>query len=335
MAQAQEEVPALEISNTPLTSGLRKGDHETLETGSAWGEIARGDPLGHTTPSTRPETRPKADSSQDYSGLALYLGEIRRFPVLSRQEELELAARHRQGDATARERLITSNLRLVINFARGYEGLGLALQDLISEGNLGLIRAVDRYDPNRGARLATYAAWWIRQSVRRAVKTRARIIRLPNHVFEQFRRLRRTETALRDGLGREPTNEELASRTHFSLELMTLIRRSVVGHPSLDSSLGNAADGQSLAELIPDEQILSPLESLETKSDARLIEEYLAKLKPVEGLTIVRRFGLDGNESASLASIGRELGITTEGVRQIEFRAFRKLRKLMKSLRQF
>ena len=332
MTPAEKLFPTLKIPNAPLSPARRNGDHEALETGPTLGPITLTEPVGDAAPSTLPETQHEANSGQDYSGLTLYLREIRRIPLLSRQEELDLATRHRQGDATARERLITANLRLVVKIARGYEGFGLPLQDLISEGNLGLIRAVDRYDPARGAKLATYAGWWIRQSVDRAVKNYARIIRLPIHVFEQLRRLRRSETALRDDLGREPTDEELASHTHFSLDRMAVIRRAVVCHPVLDSSLGDA-DGQGLAELIADERNPSPLESLETKSTARLTEECLAKLKPLEALTIVRRFGLDGNEGATLESIGQELGLTREGVRKIECRAFKKLRRLMKSLR--
>jgi RNA polymerase primary sigma factor len=335
MIQTPKSIPNFKIARVSPVQAPQNGDHETPAARPLADGITLKEPRTDSIPVAESERQPKAEAGREYSGLLLYLREIGRIRLLSRQEELELALRHRQGDASARERLIAANLRLVVTIARSYAGPGPGppLQDLISEGNLGLIRAVDLFDPNQGARLATYASWWIRQRVDRAVKNYARIIRLPINLYEQLGQMRRMEAALRANLGREPTDAELAEFTHVSPERMAFVRRSVVRVASLDSVPENADNGSSLIEMIADERSPSPAETLELKSVAGLIETCLAKLKPREALTIVRRFGLDGSEGATLDAIGLELGMTREGVRRIECRAFKKLRRLMKHSR--
>jgi RNA polymerase primary sigma factor len=250
---------------------------------------------------------------------------------LTRAEELALVVRCRQGDEAARERLITANLRLVVAVARDYEGFGLPLLDLISEGNIGLMKAVDRFEPHGRARLTTYALWWIRAGVARAVQQHARIIRLPVNLIEKWGQIRRAEATLRHKLGRTPTDEEVAGHARCSAKRLALIRRAVACHASLDSPLGDFDASHCLADLIPDETICSSPEKMDQESAFVALDDCLAKLAALEAAVIARRFGLKETNAATLRVIAQELGVTREWVRQLERRALKKLRRLMKA----
>jgi RNA polymerase primary sigma factor len=264
----------------------------------------------------REETR---DTSR--ANLAVYLDEIRRIPLLSRDDEVALARRVRAGDAEAKARLIEANLRLVVQIARRYLNRGLPLPDLIEEGNLGLIRAVEKFDPDRGTRFSTYATWWIRQAVARALANQARLIRLPVHVELLLGRYHREQQRLTQVLGRPPTLEEVARELGMPVEQLAEldeIRRSPV---SLEGSRLGATVEDSTA---------SPAAGL--ASFMRERTEFLGLLDDLaenERRVLRLRFGLDGREPQTLEAIGRDLGLTRERVRQIEAAGLRKLRALL------
>ncbi len=282
---------------------------------------------------TLAETESFASSRLDYSGITIYLREIGRIKRLTRVEEVDLVARHRQGDREAREHLITANLRLVVAVARGFEGSGLPLLDLISEGNIALTRAVDGFDPDRGAALATYAFVRVRSAVTRAVYNYGRTVRVPVNVYEDWGKLRRAERQLHGRFEREATVEELAEHLGSSVARVSLIRRAVLCPLSLDEEGEVESHSKSMLELIGDENLLSPSDELDRSSGAATLLQCLKHLRPAEAETLVRRFGLHGGEEMTLEAIGQEMGITREGVRQIERRAMKKLRRLMRHTR--
>jgi RNA polymerase primary sigma factor len=240
---------------------------------------------------------------------------------------------HRSGDVKAREKLITANLRLVVAIARRYDGLGLPLLDLISEGNLALTRAVDRYDPSRGATLATYAYVRIRSAVTRAIQNFAKTVRVPVNVYEQWGKLRRAEALLRELFDREATIDELAQHMECSAPRVALIRRAILRQLSLDENDSDDGGSRKLLESIEDTEARSPLDELEHRLHAATLQQCLRHLRPAEVETLICRFGLDGGEEMTLEAIGKRMGVTREGVRQIEIRAMKKLRKLMRGTR--
>jgi RNA polymerase sigma factor (sigma-70 family) len=285
-------------------------------------------PRTPVNPDDHPETQ--ADCRTAYSGITLYWREIGHIERLTQLEEGELIARHRRGDTEARERLITANLRLVVAIARRYDGYGLPLLDLISEGNIALTAAVDRFDPDRGATLATYAFVRIRSAVTRAIHNYAKTVRVPVNVYEQWGKLRRAETQLRDRFDREATVNELAEHLDCSAARVSLIRRAVLRHLSLDEAKEEDSNSKTLLDLMKDEVGLSPSDELERSSGAARLEHCLAQLPSAEAQTLIRRFGLHGGDEMTLEAIGQEMGVSREGVRQIERRALKKLRRLMR-----
>jgi RNA polymerase primary sigma factor len=255
--------------------------------------------------------------------LQLFLNEIGRFPLLTAAEEIELAKRVERGDREAKERMINSNLRLVVSIAKRYQGHGLSLLDLIQEGILGLIRAVEKFDWRRGYKFSTYATWWIRQAVQRGYQNRSRTIRVPVHVAELERKAARTERELTGRLGRQPTEAEVAEAAKVPLSKLREAREAVRMLTSLDRPIGEDAGG-TMADLVaaPEEDPLSELEvSLEDDALSRALESLTEQQRRV----IELRFGLGGGEPVPLQAVGDELGVTRERARQIERAALEQL----------
>jgi RNA polymerase sigma factor (sigma-70 family) len=263
------------------------------------------------------------------ANLALYFDEISRIPLLSREEEQALARRARAGDTAAQQRLIEANLRLVVQVARRYFHRGLPLSDLIAEGNIGLMRAVEKFDPDRGVRFSTYATWWIRHAITRALANQARMIRLPVHIEALLGRYAKEQERLTQALGRPPTTAELAQAlgvTEEQIAELDEIRRPPV---SLETPLGD--DEGRVVDVVPDESAREPGEALGSFLRARAdLATVLDDLAENERKVLRRRFGLDGPPE-TLEAIGRDLGVTRERIRQIEANGLRKLRALLRA----
>lgn len=265
----------------------------------------------------------------------IYLREISRHKLLTGREEIELARRIRAGDSAARRRLIQSNLRLVVSIAKRYRHHGLGLQDLVQEGSLGLMRAVEKFDPERGNKFSTYATWWIRQAVTRAIANKSRTIRVPVHMNEVMNKLRKSNTELSQQLGRLPTPEELSEASGLSREKVMLAFDSTRNPLSLDSACGDETDS-ILADVIQDDGAPLPDEAAASNLLAGHLIEALSPLSVEEREVILLRFGLGGHAPLSLDEAGRRLGLSREQVRNMELRALNKLRKGVHShLREF
>src|SRR6184192_4046728 len=265
------------------------------------------------------------------SGLSKYLREIGQIPLLTPEQEVALAAKIKEGDAAARERMILSNLRLVVTIAHDYVDLGLSLLDLISEGNIGLTKAVERFDPTKGAKLSTYAAWWIKQSMKRALANQSKTIRLPVHIVDKLFHLRRAGAKLEEVLGREPTDEELAAEVGFSVARVNQLRRAAVRPTSLEAPIGDDETNR-VADVVKDEDADTPYEQLEEKTNSALVHEMIGTLDAREQAILRQRFGLDGGDRKTLEEIGVQFGVTRERIRQIEEIALKKLRKRIQDL---
>lgn len=263
--------------------------------------------------------------------LHLYLREIGQVKLLTPEEEIELAERIRNGDVTARESMIKANLRLVVKIARDYENLGLPLLDLINEGNIGLIKGVERFDPTKGAKLSTYASWWIKQAIKRALANQSKTIRLPVHVVDKVAHIRRAETRLRDTLGREPTDEEVADELGINPRRIQQYRDASRAPLSLDSPVGDD-DSSSVSEIVPDANAAAPYDRLDKEAELSSVQEALATLDERERKILSLRFGLhDGSGEKTLEEVGEHFGLTRERIRQIQEIALRKLRLRMAS----
>ena len=262
------------------------------------------------------------------SPLRYYLDQIGKTPLLTAEQEVSLARRIQKGDDAARQAMIQANLRLVVRIARDYEDFGLPFMDLISEGNLGLIKAVERFDPDKGGKLSTYAAWWIKQSIKRALATHGRSLRLPVHMVDRIAAMRRVIQRLTAELGREPTNDELSMVMEIPVtkiaHLKTLANRSA----SLDAPVGEEGDA-TLGDLVKDEGAENPYESLRSKSDRSDIDDLLGGLEPREAEIIRLRFGLNGDIPMTLEQVGVRFKLTRERVRQLEHLALMHLRRSM------
>lgn len=258
----------------------------------------------------------------------LYLREIGQVKLLTPDEEVVLAKRIKRGDKDARELMIKANLRLVVKIARDYEGLGLPLLDLINEGNIGLMKGVERFDPQKGAKLSTYAAWWIKQSIKRALANQSKTIRLPVHVVDKLSHLRRAESKLQEVLGREPTDEELSEVLGYPAKRVGQLRRAAIRPASLEAPLGDD-DGKQVSEIIADENAGDPYADLEEKTSTAMIREMVATLHPREAEILKFRFGLDGDEERTLEEVGEKFGVTRERIRQIQNLALKKLRRMI------
>lgn len=258
----------------------------------------------------------------------LYLNEIGFSPLLTAEEEVYFARRAQRGDQAARARMIESNLRLVVKIARRYMNRGLAFLDLIEEGNLGLIRAVEKFDPERGFRFSTYATWWIRQTIERAIMNQTRTIRLPIHVIKEINQCLRAARQLAQTLDHEPTAEEIAFVLEKPVEDVRRALSLIEGTTSVDTPLGWDAD-RVLLDAIPDDSSVEPSEQLQEADILGRLEIWLDHLTDKQRAVVERRFGLRGFERATLEEVGSEIGVTRERVRQIQIDALKKLREVM------
>jgi RNA polymerase primary sigma factor len=256
--------------------------------------------------------------------LQLFLNEAGRWPLLTKEEEVELAKLIERGDEEAKERMINSNLRLVVSIAKRYQGHGLSLLDLIQEGIIGLIRAVEKFDWRRGFKFSTYATWWIRQAVQRGVANKSRTIRLPVHIADREQKMARAERVLAPQLGRQPTEEEIAKQAKLPLKQVREVRQAARAITSLDKPLGADNEGR-LGDLFASEES-EPAEELTVSLEEDVLRRAVAQLPEREREVVKRRYGLNGDrDPASLETIGRELGMTRERVRQIEASALEQL----------
>jgi RNA polymerase primary sigma factor len=257
----------------------------------------------------------------------LYLNEIGQTPMITPDEEVKLARRIRRGDKAARETMIKANLRLVVHIAHDFEHFGVPLLDLISEGNLGLIKAVERFDPRKGAKLSTYAAWWIKQAMRRAVLRQGRTVRLSEHQHGQLLKMRRAEARLEMILGREPSVEELAEELEVHPRRIGRLRAMLNGGVSLDAPLDRDDEERRVGDIIADQNVAAPYENIDTAARVRLLGAVMQGLDQREQRILRERFGLDGRAGRTLDEVGAKLGVTRERVRQIQELALKKLRR--------
>jgi RNA polymerase primary sigma factor len=251
--------------------------------------------------------------------------------LLTVPEENDLAARIKKGDKKAREHMIKANLRLVVKIARDYEGIGLPLLDLISEGNIGLMKAVERFDPKKGGKLSTYGSWWIKQSIKRALANQSKTIRLPVHLVDKISKMRRVAMKLQEILGREPTDEELGDEMGMTARRVGQMRMASIRPTSLDAPIGDD-DSTQFGEIVQDENADTPYETLEEKTVTGMLRDMVDKLDLREATILRFRFGLDGGPERTLEVVGQKFGVTRERVRQIQNIALRKLRKQIEKL---
>jgi RNA polymerase primary sigma factor len=257
--------------------------------------------------------------------LSLYLTEIGKVKLLTAEQEIELANRIKEGDEEAREQMIKANLRLVVKIAREYEGIGLPLMDLISEGNIGLMKAVERFDPTRGAKLSTYSVWWIKQAIKRALANQSKTIRLPVHMVCSISKMHRVGRLLREMLGREATDEELGEELGLKAARVAQMRVAAIRPASLDARMGDE-DSSTLADVVQDENAEAPSQKFEGEATKRMLREMVEKLSAREAAIIGARFGLDGGRQKTLEEVGEQFRVTRERVRQIQDKALTKLR---------
>jgi RNA polymerase primary sigma factor len=257
--------------------------------------------------------------------LQLYLREIGQVKLLTPAEEVALARRVRRGDKAARDQMITANLRLVVKMAREYQGMGLPLLDLINEGNIGLMKGVQRFDPRKGAKLSSYASWWIKQAIRRALSNTAKTIRLPVHVMDKLAQVRKAEARLHEALDREPTDEEVAADLGLNVRRIRQYREASRAPVSLDSPV-SLDDATTISEHVADSNAAAPFEELVKSTDNALVQEVLATLDKRESKILAMRFGLDDGQPKTLEEVGAILGVTRERIRQIQEEALKKMR---------
>jgi RNA polymerase primary sigma factor len=276
-----------------------------------------------------PTTVPIEPVSREYgirSPLEQYLREITEVPLLTPDEEVKLARRIHRGDKKAREHMIRANLRLCVKIARDYEHHGVPLLDLVNEGNIGLMKAVDYFDPTKGAKFSTYGSWWIKQAIKRAVANQSRTIRIPIHLRDRIAHFWRTHSSLHNELGREPSDEEIADEMGLPINRIRKMRRAMLTTISLDAQLGDD-DSSTVAEVVADERSHTAYQDLDERTRADLVRELLVGLNDRE-LTILRqRFGLEGGSEKTLEEVGAMFNLTRERIRQLQNIALTKLRK--------
>lgn len=281
-----------------------------------------------TTPA--PTARERGSYDGD-TAIKLYLREIGQVKLLTVQEEIQLAAKIKKGDKKAREDMIKANLRLVVKIAHDYEGLGLPLLDLINEGNIGLMKAVERFDPAKGGKLSTYGAWWIKQSIKRALANQSKTIRLPVHLVDKISKMRRTAMKLQEVFGREPTDEELGEELGITASRVSQLRTAAIRPASLDAPIGDD-DSNTFGEVVEDEKADTPYEQLQDKTVTGMLREMVKKLDAREATILRYRFGLDGGSERTLEEVGEKFGVTRERVRQIQNIALNKMRRMIEKL---
>ncbi|HET9098432.1 MAG TPA: RNA polymerase sigma factor RpoD [Candidatus Saccharimonadales bacterium] len=275
-----------------------------------------------------------ADTSSVYldddvadDSVRLYLREIGKIPLLSSEEELALAKRVVAGEKKAKDQMAEANMRLVVSIAKRYVGRGLDLLDLIQEGNTGLLRAVEKFDPDKGFKFSTYATWWIRQAITRAIADQARTIRIPVHMVETINKLLRTQRRLTQELNREPSNEEIAKEMDIDVDKVEHIMKIKQDISSLDASIRDDEEDSVLADFIEDEDTVSPEESATGQLLKEQVKDMLGALTEREQKILKLRFGLEDGKSHTLEEVGQEFSVTRERIRQIEAKALAKLRK--------
>lgn len=260
------------------------------------------------------------------AGFQQYLREIAKFPLLTVEEERCYAARIAKGDVEAKAYMVCCNLRLVVKIARDYSNYGVPLLDLISEGSIGLINAVGRFDPKKGGKLSTYAAWWIKQSIKKALGRQSKTIRLPVHFSEKISRIRKVSRQLSEGLGREPTDEEVADELGIGVSKVARLKLASLRPASLDASVGEDDDTE-LIDLVGDMEAQDPFEMLSDKNLHQELGVLLVQLSERERKILSCRFGLDGARPKTLEEVGEKFGVTRERVRQVQNIALTKLRR--------
>ena len=320
----KKEAPEFDVDDDVLLleTGIVLDDDESNEESDA--------PVSKTK--SKSATSPKQHKYIDYTRALdttqLYLNEIGFSPLLTPQEEVHFARLAQKGDPAGRKRMIESNLRLVVKIARRYVNRGLSLLDLIEEGNLGLIRAVEKFDPERGFRFSTYATWWIRQTIERAIMNQTRTIRLPIHVVKELNVYLRAARELTQKLDHEPSAEEIANlleKPVGEVKRMLGLNERV---SSVDVSLGPDSD-KTLLDTLSDDRPTDPCELLQDDDLSQSIDQWLTELTEKQREVVIRRFGLRGHESSTLEEVGREIGLTRERVRQIQVEALKRLREIM------
>ncbi len=267
--------------------------------------------------------------SQSNESLRPYFKEIAKTPLLSPDEEVALAHRVMAGDEAAREHMIRANLRLVVKIAQDYTGYGLPLADLISEGNIGLTKAVERFDPEKGAKLSSYAAWWIKQSIKRALANQSKTVRLPVHMVQKIAHMRSISRRMTEELGREPTRTELSEETGIPERKLSALQQAAQKIASLDAPLADG-EGTTFGEVIGDDNAVDPSEALSWSNSAEQLADLLETLDPRETKIIHARFGLNGKKPMNLEEIGRDFGLTRERIRQLQNKALDKMRHALR-----
>ncbi len=308
----RDDVTALEQTNNPLVA-VDEPDTDELEETEDWQE-------------DQPQTF--FDDVSDDS-VRLYLREIGKIPLLSAEEELALAQRVVAGEKKAKDQMAEANMRLVVSIAKRYSGRGLDFLDLIQEGNTGLLRAVEKFDPDKGFKFSTYATWWIRQAITRAIADQARTIRIPVHMVETINKLLRTQRRMTQDLNREPTIEELAKELEMEPEKVEYVMKIKQDIHSLDAGVGRDGDDEDsvLGDFIEDEDAASPEDSAANQLLKEQVQDILGVLTEREQKIVKMRFGLEDGKSHTLEEVGQEFAVTRERIRQIEAKALTKLRK--------
>ena len=305
-------------------------DEEKLEEDTEDEVIAEDEDLEVEAPWPARAATGREVTLEELDATRMYLSEIGFSPLLTAQEEVYYARRVLQGDASARNRMVESNLRLVVKIARRYMNRGLSLLDLIEEGNLGLIHAVEKFDPERGFRFSTYATWWIRQTIERALMNQTRTIRLPIHIIKEINGYLRTARQLAQALDHEPSADEIAQalgRSTQDVKRMLQLNDRVT---SVDTPIGKDED-RSLLDAIPDGNNPDPSQLLQDSDLNEKLDLWLDQLNDKQRIVVKRRFGLGGQEKATLEQVGNEIGVTRERVRQIQIDALRRLRKILET----
>ncbi len=268
--------------------------------------------------------------ASEKSALKIYLQEIGKTPLLTPEQEVSLARRIQKGDEEARNQMVQANLRLVVKIAHDYNNFGLPLLDLISEGNIGLVKAVERFDPDKGGKLSTYAAWWIKQSIKRALANQSKTIRLPVHLVDRIAKMRKVTSALADEFGREPNDDEIAAEMGIPVNKVAHLKSVSVRPTSLDAPIGDD-ENTNFGQLIGDENAISPFDNLRTKTQRIDLDEILDDLEDREAQIIKLRFGVGNEGPLTLEEVGEKFDITRERVRQLQNIAISTMRRNMMS----